>query len=93
MGNMSGGGLHVQIQKYDSIEEMSNQTNPEFKKVLLTEEDLNKYPGIKKVLNECVNSNNCDSKVDRSEWEMRNLGYPYVKINGKYYLFTFYWVD
>jgi hypothetical protein len=72
---------------------MTNHTNKQFKTVLLTEKDLDKYPGIKKTLDECINSNNCNSKVDRSETEIRNLGYPYVKINGKYYLFTFYWVD
>lgn len=87
-------GLFVSVEKYDSIEEMSNHIYSENKTVrLLTEEDLNKYPGIKKTIDECINSNNCNSKVDKSEWELRNLINPYVKINGKYYLLDFYWSD
>ena len=91
--SMSEGGLHVVIQKYDSIEEMSNRTHSGNNIVLLTEEDLNKHPGIKKAIDECVNSNKCTSKVDSSEWEIRNRVSPYVKINGVYYLLTFYEPD
>ncbi len=90
--SMSEGGLHVVIQKYDSIEEMSNRTHSGNNIVLLTEEDLNKHPGIKKAIDECVNSNNCNSKVDTSEWKRNNVS-PYVKINGGYYLLTFYEPD
>ena len=91
--SMSEGGLHLVIQKYDSIEEMSNRTHSGNNIVLLTEEDLNKHPGIKKAIDECVNSNKCTSKVDSSEWEIRNRVSPYVKINGGYYLLTFYEPD
>ncbi len=91
--SMGEGGLHVVIQKYDSIEEMSNRTHSGNNIVLLTEEDLNKHPGIKKAIDECVNSNKCTSKVDSSEWEIRNRVSPYVKINGGYYLLTFYEPD
>jgi hypothetical protein len=90
--SMGEGGLFVEIQKYDSIEEMSNHTHSEFK-ILLKEEDLNKYPGIKKAIDECVNSNKCTSKVDSSEWEIRTRVNQYVNINGKYYLLDFYWSD
>lgn len=87
-------GLFVEIQKYDSIEEMSNHIYSEDKTVhLLKEEDLNKYPGIKKAIDECINSNKCTSKVDKSEWEIRDLVNQYVKINGRYYLLDFYWSD
>lgn len=87
-------GLFVSIEKYDSIEEMSKHIYSENKTVhLLTEEDLNKYPGIKKAIDECVNSNKCTSKVDKSEWEIRNLVNQYIKINGRYYLLDFYWSD
>jgi|GEM_PF-3430524 len=87
-------GLFVSIEKYDSIEEMSNHIYYENKTVhLLTEEDLNKYPGIKKAINKCVNTNNCNSKVDSSEWDMGNRVSPYDKINGGYYLLTFYEPD
>jgi hypothetical protein len=87
-------GLFVEIQKYESIEEMSNHIYSEDKTVhLLTEEDLNKYPGIKKAIDDCVNSNKCTSKVDKSEWEIRNLVNQYVKINGRYYSLSFYWSD
>lgn len=87
-------GLFVSIEKYDSIEEMSKHVYSENKTFhLLTEEDLNKYPGIKKAIDECVNSNKCTSKVDKSEWELRNLINQYVKINGRYYLLDFYWSD
>lgn len=82
------GGLHANIQKYDSIGEMPNRN-----KVLLTEEDLNKHPGIKKAIDDCINSNKCNSRVDSSEWEIRSNVSPYVKINGKYYLLTFYEPD
>ena len=91
--SMSEGGLHLVIQKYDSIEEMSNRTHSGNNIVLLIEEDLNKHPGIKKAIDECVNSNKCTSKVDSSEWEIRNRVSPYVKINGGYYLLTFYEPD
>jgi len=87
------GGLHVVIQKYDSIEEMSNRTHSGIKIVPLTEEDLNKHPGIKKAIDECVNSNKCTSKIESSEWEVRSRVSPYVKINGGYYLLTFYEPD
>jgi len=91
--SMGEGGLHVIIQKFDSIEDMSNRTHSGNNIVLLTEEDLNKHPGIKKAIDECLNSNNCNSKVDSSEWEMGNRISPYVKINGRYYLLTFYEPD
>src|SRR3990167_3756090 len=45
--SIAEGGLHVVIQKYDGIEEMSNRTHSGNKIALLTEEDLNKHPGIK----------------------------------------------
>jgi len=88
--SMGEGGLHVFIQKYGSIEEMSNRTHSGNNIVLLTEEDLNKNPGIKTAIDDCANSNNCNSKVDSSEWDMGSRVSPYVKINGGYYLLTFY---
>ena len=88
--SMDEGGVHAVIQKYDSIEEMPNRTFSGNNIVLITEEDLNKHPGIKKAIDECVNSDNCNSKVDSSEWDMSNNVSPYVKINGRYYLITFY---
>ncbi len=91
--SMGEGGLHVVIQKYDSIQEMSDRTHSGNNIVLLTEEDLNKHLGIKKAIDECVNSNKCTSKVDSSEWEIRNRVSPYIKINGGYYLLTFYEPD
>jgi len=91
--SMGEGGLHVNIQRYDSIEEMSNRTYSGNKLVLLTEEDLNKHPGIKKAIDDCVNSDICNSKVDSSEWEMPSHVSPYVIINEKYYLLTFYEPD
>lgn len=91
--SMSEGGLQVVIQKYGSIEEMPNRTNSGNTVVLLAEEDLNKHPEIKKAIDDCVNSDNCNSKVDSSEWEMSNRVSPYVKINGRYYLLNFYWSD
>lgn len=90
----SESGLFLEIQKYDSIEEMSNHIYSEDKTVhLLTEEDLNKYPGIRKSIDECVKSNKCTSKVDKLEWEIRNLVNQYVIINGRYYSLSFYWSD
>lgn len=86
----SESGLYVEIQYNSDVEENSTYSDAN----TLTEEELNEYPGIKKAIDECINSNNCISKVDESEWEIRELRvFPYAKINDKYYSLSFYWSD
>jgi len=86
----SESGMYVKIQYCCTVEENSTYSDAN----TLTEEELNKYPGIKKAINECVNSNKCTSKVDKSEWEISKLRvFPYAKINDTYYSLSFYWSD
>ncbi len=86
----SESGLYVKIQKISTVEENSTYSDAN----TLKEEELNKYPGIKRAIDECVNSNKCTSKVDKSEWEIRKLRvFPYAKINDTYYSLSFYSSD